>query len=154
MSESERRESSLVELHEDEVADDMDSEKPKPHSPTEPLPVPPSVHPSGISVQSHKLWIGNLDKRLTEWALSHSCSRRINKTLFFPADKTYFASPPHSVKLSLSNTCSTLQEWRKVNPGDTASLSSRLERYIQLGSVVFIYLRMVILCIYVTDTHF
>lgn len=30
------------------------------------LPVPPIVPPSGISVQSHKLWVGNLDKRLTE----------------------------------------------------------------------------------------
>ena len=30
------------------------------------ISVPPSVPPSGISILGHKLWIGNLDKRLTE----------------------------------------------------------------------------------------
>ncbi len=32
----------------------------------QPVPVPPPIPPSGISIQAHKLWIGNLDKRLTE----------------------------------------------------------------------------------------
>ena len=35
-------------------------------SPSEVIPVPPSVSASGISIQAHKLWIGHLDKRLTE----------------------------------------------------------------------------------------
>ncbi len=30
------------------------------------IPVPPVVPTSGISIQINKLWIGNLDKRLTE----------------------------------------------------------------------------------------
>ena len=30
------------------------------------IPVPPLVPSSGISIQVNKLWIGNLDKRLTE----------------------------------------------------------------------------------------
>ena len=58
--------SSLVELHEQGLTENMESDKSKARSVLEPLPVPPPVHPSGISVQSHKLWIGNLDKRLTE----------------------------------------------------------------------------------------
>ena len=29
------------------------------------IPVPPEVPKSGVSILSHKLWIGNLDKRLT-----------------------------------------------------------------------------------------
>ena len=33
---------------------------------SDPISVPPPVPPSGISTLSHKLWIGNLDKRLTE----------------------------------------------------------------------------------------
>ena len=37
-------------------------------SPSELIPVPPHVPASGISIQAHKLWIGHLDKRLTEWA--------------------------------------------------------------------------------------
>ena len=35
-------------------------------SPSELIPVPPHVPASGISIQAHKLWIGHLDKRLTE----------------------------------------------------------------------------------------
>lgn len=31
-----------------------------------PIQVPPTVPSSGISIQAHKLWLGNLDKRLTE----------------------------------------------------------------------------------------
>lgn len=31
------------------------------------IPVPPPVPQTGISILTHKLWIGNLDKRLTEW---------------------------------------------------------------------------------------
>ena len=58
--------SSFVELHEDGLTGNMEAEKSKPRSVMELLPVPPPIHPSGISVQSHKLWIGNLDKRLTE----------------------------------------------------------------------------------------
>lgn len=30
------------------------------------IPVPPTVPVAGISIQAHKLWIGNLDKRLTQ----------------------------------------------------------------------------------------
>lgn len=30
------------------------------------IPVPPEVPKGGVSVLSHKIWIGNLDKRLTE----------------------------------------------------------------------------------------
>ena len=30
------------------------------------LPIPPTVPKSGISILAHKLWIGNLDKRLNE----------------------------------------------------------------------------------------
>lgn len=30
------------------------------------IPIPPPVPKSGISMLTHKLWIGNLDKRLTE----------------------------------------------------------------------------------------
>ena len=30
------------------------------------IPVPPSVPKNGVSILAHKLWIGNLDKRLTE----------------------------------------------------------------------------------------
>lgn len=33
---------------------------------SDPIPVPPSVPKLGVSVLAHKLWIGNLDKRLTE----------------------------------------------------------------------------------------
>ena len=32
----------------------------------EEIPQPPTMPISGISIQAHKLWIGNLDKRLTE----------------------------------------------------------------------------------------
>ena len=32
----------------------------------EPIPVPPPVPRSGVPILAHKLWIGNLDKRLTE----------------------------------------------------------------------------------------
>jgi len=32
----------------------------------EPIEVPPPVPASGTSILAHKLWIGNLDKRLTE----------------------------------------------------------------------------------------
>lgn len=30
------------------------------------IPVPPPVPKNGVSILAHKLWIGNLDKRLTE----------------------------------------------------------------------------------------
>ena len=30
------------------------------------IPIPPSVPKNGMTILSHKLWIGNLDKRLTE----------------------------------------------------------------------------------------
>lgn len=30
------------------------------------IPIPPPVPKSGMSILTHKLWIGNLDKRLTE----------------------------------------------------------------------------------------
>ena len=30
------------------------------------IPIPPPVPHSGMSILTHKLWIGNLDKRLTE----------------------------------------------------------------------------------------
>lgn len=30
------------------------------------LPIPPPVPKSGMSILTHKLWIGNLDRRLTE----------------------------------------------------------------------------------------
>lgn len=30
------------------------------------IPIPPQVPVTGISIQAHKLWIGNLDKRLTQ----------------------------------------------------------------------------------------
>ena len=30
--------------------------------------VPPCAPQSGISVLAHKIWIGNLDKRLSQWA--------------------------------------------------------------------------------------
>lgn len=30
------------------------------------IPVPPTVPETGISIQAHKLWVGNLDKRLTQ----------------------------------------------------------------------------------------
>ena len=32
----------------------------------EPIPIPPPVPKNGMTILSHKLWIGNLDKRLTE----------------------------------------------------------------------------------------
>ena len=32
----------------------------------EEIPLPPTIPLSGISIQAHKIWIGNLDKRLTE----------------------------------------------------------------------------------------
>ena len=32
----------------------------------DPIPLPPQVPKNGISILAHKLWIGNLDKRLTE----------------------------------------------------------------------------------------
>jgi hypothetical protein len=30
------------------------------------LPLPPQSPISGMSIQAHKLWLGNLDKRLTQ----------------------------------------------------------------------------------------
>lgn len=30
------------------------------------IPVPPPVPKNGVSILAHKIWIGNLDKRLTE----------------------------------------------------------------------------------------
>ena len=30
------------------------------------VPIPPPVPQSGISILAHKIWIGNLDKRLTQ----------------------------------------------------------------------------------------
>lgn len=30
------------------------------------IPIPPTVPDTGISIQAHKLWVGNLDKRLTQ----------------------------------------------------------------------------------------
>ena len=30
------------------------------------IPVPPPTPKSGVSILAHKIWIGNLDKRLTE----------------------------------------------------------------------------------------
>lgn len=30
------------------------------------MPVPPNVPQSGISILAHKIWIGNLDKRLSQ----------------------------------------------------------------------------------------
>lgn len=38
---------------------------PKSEEPEE-IPLPPTIPLSGISIQAHKIWIGNLDKRLTE----------------------------------------------------------------------------------------
>lgn len=32
----------------------------------EPIPIPPTAPESGVSILAHKLWIGNLDNRLTE----------------------------------------------------------------------------------------
>lgn len=34
--------------------------------PPDPVPLPPAVPASGISILAHKIWIGNLDRRLTE----------------------------------------------------------------------------------------
>lgn len=47
-------------------SDDISEQFAPPVKRGSPIPIPPPVPPSGISVLSHKLWIGNLDKRLTE----------------------------------------------------------------------------------------
>lgn len=47
-------------------SDDISEQFTPPVKRGSPIPIPPPVPPSGISVLSHKLWIGNLDKRLTE----------------------------------------------------------------------------------------
>ena len=41
-------------------------EKPRSGSEEDLIPIPPPVPKSGISILGHKLWIGNLDKRLNE----------------------------------------------------------------------------------------
>ena len=38
----------------------------KPSSEDNLIPVPPPTPKSGVSILAHKIWIGNLDKRLTE----------------------------------------------------------------------------------------
>ena len=42
-----------------EVKEDHDSDK------TDETSMPPEYPTSGISIQAHKLWIGNIDKRIT-----------------------------------------------------------------------------------------
>ena len=51
---------------EDEVVDRGGSKSGTPSDQEELLPIPPSIPKAGMSILSHKLWIGNLDKRLTE----------------------------------------------------------------------------------------
>lgn len=38
--------------------------------PPDPVPLPPAVPASGISILAHKIWIGNLDRRLTEYVIT------------------------------------------------------------------------------------
>lgn len=38
----------------------------------DPILIPPSVPKNGISILAHKLWIGNLDKRLTGYVIIKS----------------------------------------------------------------------------------
>ena len=35
--------------------------------------VPPPASQSGVSILAHKIWIGNLDKRLSQWVTSSDC---------------------------------------------------------------------------------
>ncbi len=50
----------------EEVVPALDKAKSLPDQVEELIEVPPPVPKSGSSVLAHKLWIGNLDKRLTE----------------------------------------------------------------------------------------